>query len=122
MLSRKALRGLSLCLVMGNASHTMHASGQPTEVVAEAKVRITGTESGSKHNSNEGVVMWLTPVDAPANTAGSPDSSREHFQLAQKNKQFVPHLLVVQVGSIIDFPNFDPFFHNVFSYFNGKRF
>ena len=26
------------------------------------------------------------------------------------------------VGSSVDFPNLDPFFHNVFSLFNGKRF
>jgi hypothetical protein len=35
---------------------------------------------------------------------------------------FMPHLLVVPVGSVVSFPNADPFFHNVFSYFNGKRF
>jgi hypothetical protein len=29
---------------------------------------------------------------------------------------------VVQVGSSVDFPNKDPFFHNVFSLFGGKRF
>ena len=40
----------------------------------------------------------------------------------QKNKEFTPHLLVVPTGSSIDFPNEDPFFHNVFSLFNGKRF
>ena len=31
-------------------------------------------------------------------------------------------MLVVQVGTVIDFPNRDPFFHNVFSQFDGKRF
>jgi hypothetical protein len=35
---------------------------------------------------------------------------------------FAPHLLVVPVGSVVGFPNEDPFFHNVFSLFNGKRF
>jgi hypothetical protein len=35
---------------------------------------------------------------------------------------FTPHLLVIPVGSIVTFPNEDPFFHNVFSLFNGKRF
>ncbi|MGA8729907.1 MAG: hypothetical protein WB608_14235 [Terracidiphilus sp.] len=35
---------------------------------------------------------------------------------------FIPHLLVVPVGSVVLFPNADPFFHNVFSLFNGKRF
>jgi hypothetical protein len=35
---------------------------------------------------------------------------------------FSPHLLVVPTGSSVEFPNQDPFFHNVFSLFNGKRF
>jgi hypothetical protein len=45
-----------------------------------------------------------------------------HPQLVQKNKSFQPHLLVVPVGSVVEFPNRDPFFHNVFSLFEGKRF
>ena len=40
----------------------------------------------------------------------------------QRNKSFDPHLLVVPVGSVVAFPNRDPFFHNVFSLFEGKRF
>jgi hypothetical protein len=35
---------------------------------------------------------------------------------------FTPHLLVVPTGSQVEFPNQDPFFHNVFSLFNGRRF
>jgi plastocyanin len=38
-----------------------------------------------------------------------------HFKMAQRNKAFVPHLLVVPVGSAVDFSNEDPIFHNVFS-------
>jgi hypothetical protein len=34
----------------------------------------------------------------------------------------VPHLSVVPVGSVVLFPNADPFFHNVFSLFDGRRF
>jgi hypothetical protein len=45
-----------------------------------------------------------------------------HATLTQKNKMFDPHLLVVTRGSTVDFPNRDPWFHNVFSMFNGKRF
>jgi hypothetical protein len=45
-----------------------------------------------------------------------------HAVLAQKNKAFEPHLLVITRGSTVDFPNRDPWFHNVFSLFNGKRF
>ncbi len=35
---------------------------------------------------------------------------------------FLPHLQVIPVGSIVQFPNADPFFHNVFSLFDGRRF
>jgi hypothetical protein len=42
--------------------------------------------------------------------------------LRQKNKAFEPHLLVVTKGSTVQFPNLDPWFHNVFSLFNGKKF
>ena len=35
---------------------------------------------------------------------------------------FEPHLLIIPLGSTVSFPNLDPFFHNVFSQFNGKRF
>ncbi|MGA2652487.1 MAG: hypothetical protein ABSF28_18270 [Terracidiphilus sp.] len=64
-------------------------------------------------------VVWLTPISTGAATRPSPPG---HFTLVQKNRMFIPHLLVVPVGSVVSFPNADPFFHNVFSYFNGKRF
>jgi hypothetical protein len=40
----------------------------------------------------------------------------------QKDKSFHPSLLVIPAGSKVEFPNHDPFFHNVFSLFDGKRF
>ncbi len=66
-----------------------------------------------------GVVVWLAPMDQQ----GSPvPSTVQHPRLIQKNKAFDPHVLVVPVGSVVEFPNRDPFFHNVFSLFDGKRF
>jgi len=64
-------------------------------------------------------VVWLVPVGAAAD---STPVEPMHAVLAQKNKTFEPHLLVVTRGSTVDFPNRDPWFHNVFSLFNGKRF
>lgn len=43
-------------------------------------------------------------------------------QLVQRNKSFQPPLVVIPVGGKVEFPNHDPFFHNVFSLFEGKRF
>jgi hypothetical protein len=40
----------------------------------------------------------------------------------QRNKTFEPHVLVVPVGTLVVFPNEDPFFHNIFSLYDGRRF
>jgi len=66
-------------------------------------------------------VVWLRAVDAPEPDNNSKPSTI-HPQVVQKNKAFHPHLTVVPVGTVVDFPNRDPFFHNVFSLFDGKRF
>ena len=66
-----------------------------------------------------GVVLWLTPLQPQESRPTTPHTP---LRLTQKNKQFSPHLLVVPIGSSVEFPNLDPFFHNVFSLFNGKRF
>jgi len=63
--------------------------------------------------------VWLTPLRA--NGASAPAKDRV-YTLLQKNRRFTPHLLIVPVGSIVHFPNADPFFHNVFSLFDGRRF
>jgi plastocyanin len=40
----------------------------------------------------------------------------------QRNETFVPHVLAVMVGAVVDFPNSDKTFHNVFSLSRAKRF
>jgi plastocyanin len=40
----------------------------------------------------------------------------------QRNETFVPHVLAVTVGAVVDFPNSDKTFHNVFSLSRTKRF
>ncbi len=43
-------------------------------------------------------------------------------ELQQQNETFVPHVLVITKGSTVDFPNDDPFFHNVFSLSSASAF
>lgn len=64
-----------------------------------------------------GVVVWLETTGAPIQR-----STRKRQVLSQKGKRFNPHILVTEVGAQVDFPNEDPFFHNVFSVFDGRRF
>ena len=96
---------------------------QPNTVTAKVEIKTNpaataGNSPKSLQNPAE-VVVWLTPLDRPA-TSLDPHARRP--QLVQRNKSFEPHLLIVSVGSTVDFPNRDPFFHNVFSLFDGKRF
>lgn len=65
-------------------------------------------------------VVWLTPIGATVEPPRQEGSKIP--QLVQKNKSFQPSLLVIPVGGKVEFPNHDPFFHNVFSLFEGKRF
>ena len=57
-------------------------------------------------------VVYLESNDAipPVPTAPGPRT-----QIAQHGKAFVPDFLVVPAGTSVEFPNFDPFTHNVFS-------
>ncbi len=106
---RSALLTISLLVISG--STPSHA--------AEVKAQLIGSSAGPSVRKSERLpssVIWLEPVQPVA--APTPGK----FTLLQKNKMFTPHLLVVPVGSSVAFPNADPFFHNVFSLFDGKRF
>ncbi len=45
-----------------------------------------------------------------------------HETMKQENETFVPHVLAIRVGTVVDFPNADPIFHNVFSLSKPKTF
>jgi len=76
------------------------------------------TKAGHRLRDSSKAVIWLTPVG----TAVQPPQQTHIPQLVQKNKSFQPSLLVIPAGGKVEFPNHDPFFHNVFSLFEGKRF
>jgi plastocyanin len=92
-------------------------------------VTLTGMVSITRGNVGGGkidisnAVVWLKPMGGAYRPgSGNGSASRPHFKMLQEHKRFEPHVLAVPVGSVIDFPNLDPFLHNVFSMFEGKRF
>ena len=97
-----------------------HGIAQAAEVSMHVQVVHQHEPASSKHLSSGGVVVWLT--GNTANSQALAARPAQHYTLTQKDKQFNPHILVIPAGSSVDFPNLDPFFHNVFSLFNGKRF
>jgi plastocyanin len=104
---------LWLCgAVAGNSAQTGNVTLRVDFASAAGKSRAAAAQPVA--------VAWLTPLGG--NAAPVPVIEKHTFRMVQKNKQFDPHLMVVPVGSLVQFPNHDPFFHNVFSLYNGKRF
>jgi plastocyanin len=63
-----------------------------------------------------GIVVSLLPVEK------TPALPPVHATIRQKDKTFLPHILAVTAGTVVDFPNNDPIFHNAFSAYNGQIF
>jgi plastocyanin len=62
------------------------------------------------------VIVYLK--DAPRR--GDPPAM--NATITQRDEAFVPRVVAITKGSTIDFPNADPFFHNVFSLSRGATF
>lgn len=90
----------------------------PAATVAGQVQLIQSKDAAVKRKSDySGVVVWLASADSPA-----PPVTQKHARMLQKNKRFSPHILAIQTGTVVDFPNLDPIFHNAFSNYDGKIF
>lgn len=107
---------VALLLFLLPSSAKIYAQGG--DVTANIHIAEAPGAAHAKRVSPANVVLWLTPLDR---TLPAP-VPKQQVRLVQKNKEFSPHLLVIPAGTSVDFPNLDPFFHNVFSLFNGRRF
>ncbi|HEY6946301.1 MAG TPA: hypothetical protein VI431_14270 [Candidatus Acidoferrum sp.] len=120
---RIALAGMFWC---ASFLYGSPAFGQLNMVSVHVEIRKKGDAKqvkGARSPANlSEVVVWLKPLESTGAEGAAAEQAHKRLQLIQRNKSFQPHVLVVPVGSAVDFPNRDPFFHNVFSLFDGKRF
>ncbi len=94
--------------------------GQSLSVAAKIEVYVDH-KLQDKDNSN--VLVWLEPIgETRTKEAPLSRSVPRKFVIMQKDREFVPHVLIVPVGVNIEFPNHDSVFHNAFSLFDGERF
>lgn len=75
--------------------------------------------SVTRRRDFSGVVVWLAPAE--------PRDAGQAYKAApatmiQKDKRFTPHILAVEAGASVSFPNYDPIFHNAFSNYDGRVF
>jgi plastocyanin len=102
-------------------AHGMAQEGDVTAQFTTASHGTAAARKGTHHPALNDVVLWLTRADDSTPVRAVPPP-KNGYRLVQKDKMFMPHLLVVPAGTNVEFPNLDPFYHNVFSLFNGKRF
>ena len=123
--------GLSVALLLSlNCSYSL-ASEVSGTIVLQKKPRkqllapavydlrgmSTPDQSSDKERANEfdRVAIWLeSDHDEPAPPARA--------IMQQRNRRFEPELLVIPVGSTVEFPNFDAIFHNIFSLSRSQTF
>lgn len=93
------------------------ASACAASVTGSVALRDSRDPEVRKKMDYSGVVIWLEPIGAKPKL-----STGVHARMIQKAKTFTPHVLAIPAGGVVDFPNFDPIFHNAFSNYDGKIF
>ena len=115
-LPKGRLAGLVLTLlplVIPQASgETSAPMGKPMyELTVDVRL-FHGYSAGTLAAGRE-VVVWLVPTQTTQEARLN--SELPHYRMIHHHKIFEPRLLVVPVGAVVEFPNYDPWFHNVFS-------
>ncbi|HLJ55997.1 MAG TPA: carboxypeptidase regulatory-like domain-containing protein, partial [Chthonomonadaceae bacterium] len=75
---------------------------------------VTGTVSMAGHGAARDAVVTIE--------GGKTAAPLTKAVMDQRQKTFLPHVLVVTKGTKVDFPNNDTVFHNVFAYFKASKF
>ncbi|HEX7938498.1 MAG TPA: carboxypeptidase regulatory-like domain-containing protein [Gemmatimonadaceae bacterium] len=108
-----AISGLA---VLGVVLAGTGASRGSAAVSVSGQVTIQERE-GEVTEDIQNVVVYLEPVGAPSSKA--PKLAVTKTSIALQSRQFSPRVRVITEGSKVEFPNQDPFNHNVFSKLNG---
>ena len=105
---------LRICISAALLLLPLHAAS----VTGKIELRDSRDPAVKKGRDYPGVVVSLEP----ATSAVKASHESRHAQMIQKNKTFKPHVLAIEVGTTVDFPNLDPIFHNVFSLSSTRMF
>jgi plastocyanin len=96
-------------------SFLLQALAPGQDITLRGKVNVIHQSKKAPGSGN--VVLWLTPAFTSQSEPPLPTP-----RLVQKDKKFSPHIIAIRVGTEVEFPNQDPFFHDVFSIYRGKPF
>jgi plastocyanin len=102
---------------VGTGSIEGHVVARPEPARRRAERYMSGTAVAAAPRVQPIPAVVFVRGHVPGATPGERSAT-----LAQRDSAFTPAVAVVPVGSTVEFPNRDDFFHNVFSYSSPKRF
>jgi plastocyanin len=123
------------CAALAFSAHGAAQTGQPLARGGTLRGRVDVAQLAPPVERRPGVSDLGTPRDhdvpdrrrsvvyletAPRGAFDQVEPGRASMD--QRNETFVPHVLAVTVGTVVDFPNSDRFYHNVFSLSKAARF
>lgn len=88
------------------------AAARPGAAATTLLVEVRGADGAAVRDA----VVYAVP------RAKKPPPPSRHAVLDQKNRMFVPHILPIQTGTAVTFPNSDSVQHQVYSFSPAKRF
>lgn len=97
-------------VVLGMFANAMSLAAAESSSKMRGRIQIDSNNDSRQPDLARAVVFF----DAHPNLQ-SHDDNNQRPHMTQKNKGFTPNLLVVSAGTTVEFPNGDPYSHNVFS-------
>ena len=105
----------------GGVGGTVRVSPQveapPASLSPYARRRYTPPQRPGVAGGAEDAFVWLEPL------AGTPQTPvTDAARILQRERTIIPHVSVARVGQLVEFPNEDDVYHNLFSLSSGNRF
>ena len=121
---------IPLALIACALSTPCAARGQAAGVVEGTLVNGLGPakKTASRYPSGATALRGLQPVAAVVYLTGDglaappAGGAAAVLDVVQRDTAFAPSSIAIRAGTVVRFPNADPFFHNVFSYASNARF
>ena len=74
------------------------------------------------HSLADELANVVVYFESAASLTGAGEPSPGPFRMEQSRETFLPHVLPVVAGAVVEFPNGDPIYHNVFSLSRASSF
>ncbi len=106
----KLLRNFILMILLMSATSGLQALTINFEVENQNRVKL------------KDFALSLVRLDKAIGAAGKIKSEPKTYEMIQKDKSFLPRVLVIQKGSKVVFPNKDDTSHSIYSFSEAKKF